>query len=175
MIIAEQKRKENIIEYILYIRQVQDIIRMTNFDINKIDELVISKFSLGEKIRAKIKNWYSNLIITMKNEKCETEGDFEFISVLIKQLDVLNQELLNEKDSHKHSELYRWAKPNIDEFKTLNGKAQASDTLICIDALHSLLLLRIKRQPVSEETMQAMQTFSNLMANLALHFRERGM
>ncbi|MDD3685658.1 MAG: DUF4924 family protein [Bacteroidales bacterium] len=175
MIIAEQKRKENIIEYILYIRQVQDIIRMTNYNIDKIDELVISKFSLGEKIRDKIKNWYSDLIIMMKNENCEKEGDFAFISDLIKQLDVLNHELLNEKDSHKHSELYRWAKPNIEEFKKLNGKPNASDTLICIDALHSLLLLRMKKQPVSEETMQAMQTFSNLMANLALHFRERGL
>jgi hypothetical protein len=175
MIIAEQKRKENIVEYILYIRQVQDIIRMTNFDINKIDEMVISKFSLGEKIRDKIKNWYSDLIILMQKEKCEADGDYSFISELVNKLDVLNQELLHDNDSHKHSELYRWAKPNIEEFKKLSGKPNASDALICIDALHSLLLLRIKKQPVSEETMQAMQTFSNLMANLALHFRERGM
>lgn len=175
MIIAEQKRKENIVEYILYIRQVQDIIRMANFDINKIDELVISKFSLGEKIRDKISNWYSDLIILMKKEKCEIDGDFAFITDLINKLEVLNQELLSENDSYKHSELYRWAKPNIEEFKKLNGKPEACDTQVCIDALHSLLLLRIKKQPISEETMQAMQTFSNLMANLALHFRERGM
>ena len=76
MIIAEQKRKENIIEYILYIRQVQDIIRMTNFDIDKIDEMVISKFSLGEKIRDKIK---TVLVSIQKTAQAKQERKIENI------------------------------------------------------------------------------------------------
>lgn len=175
MIIAEQKRKENIIEYIIYIRQVQDIIRLAKFDISKIDELIIQKFTVSEKIKGKIKNWYSDLIILMKEEKCETEGDFKFINKLISDIENLSKELFHTEEALKHTELYRWAKPNIDEFRKLSNSPESSDTKVCIDALHSLLLLRIKKQAISDETMQAMQTFSNLLAHLALIFRERDM
>lgn len=175
MIIAEQKRKENIVEYIIYIRQVQDIIRLAKFDINKIDELIIQKFTVSEKIKEKIRHWYSDLIILMKDESCEAEGDFKFISKLISDIENLSKELFHTEESIKHSELYRWAQPNIDEFRKLSNSPESSDTMVCINALHSLLLLRIKKQPVSDETMQAMQTFSNLLAHLALIFRERGM
>ncbi|MBQ5571846.1 MAG: DUF4924 family protein, partial [Bacteroidales bacterium] len=43
MIIAELKKKENIVEYILYIRQLADIMRANRMDISKIDELLVSK------------------------------------------------------------------------------------------------------------------------------------
>ena len=41
MIIASQKRKENIAEYLLYMWQIEDIIRANKLDIDKIKESVI--------------------------------------------------------------------------------------------------------------------------------------
>ena len=49
MIIAEQKYKENIIEYIIYIRQIQDIIRLANCDIEEINKLIIDQYKTSEK------------------------------------------------------------------------------------------------------------------------------
>lgn len=172
MIIAEQKYKENIIEYIIYIRQIQDIIRLANCDIEEINKLIIDQYKTSEKIKIKIRDWYLDLINLIKTEKIDKQGDFGFIKNIIDELEELNQKLLNQENSYKHQELYRWAKPNIEEFKKLSNNANEGDAKTCIDALHSLLLLRIKNQPISSETMQAMQTFSNLMANLAFEYKK---
>ena len=43
MLIAQQKRKENIVEYILYMWNVEDLIRANGLDMKKIDDAVISK------------------------------------------------------------------------------------------------------------------------------------
>jgi len=172
MIIAEQKYKENIIEYIIYIRQIQDIIRLANCDIEEINKLIIDQYKTSEKIKIKIRDWYLDLINLIKTEKIDKQGDFCFIKNIIDELEELNQKLLNQGNSYKHQELYRWAKPNIEEFKKLSNNINEGDVKTCIDALHSLLLLRIKNQTISSETMQAMQTFSNLMANLAFEYKK---
>ena len=44
MIIAEQKRKENIAEYLLYMYQVEDMIRANGLDLDSIENSLISKF-----------------------------------------------------------------------------------------------------------------------------------
>ena len=46
MIIAELEKKENIIEYIIYMLQIQDILRGNNFDIEKIDTLIINNYKI---------------------------------------------------------------------------------------------------------------------------------
>ena len=40
MIVAEQKRKENVAEYILYMWQIEDTIRALDFDLTRITEYV---------------------------------------------------------------------------------------------------------------------------------------
>ena len=42
MIIAKQKRKENIAEYLLYMWQIEDLIRANNFDMDLIRRTVIA-------------------------------------------------------------------------------------------------------------------------------------
>lgn len=91
MIIAEQKYKENIIEYIIYIRQIQDIIRLANCDIEEINKLIIDQYKTSEKIKIKIRDWYLDLINLIKTEKIDKQGDFGFIKNIIDELEELNQ------------------------------------------------------------------------------------
>ncbi len=46
MIIASQKRKENVAEYILYMWQIEDLIRANDLDISKIETNIIDKSNL---------------------------------------------------------------------------------------------------------------------------------
>lgn len=169
MIIAEQKKQENIIEYIIYMFQIQDILRANKFDIKKIGALIIDKYNVSDKER--IKNWYENLISQMKSENIETEGNLNFLNNIINELNNLHLALLSDKNNYKHSELYRWAKPNIDEFKKLSNSNSNNEIEICINALYTLLLLRLQNKPISDNTKTAMQTFSNLLADIALVYR----
>jgi len=173
MIIAEQKKKENIVEYVLYIRQIQEIIRANKFDINKIENLVINKYNVSEDIKDQIRNWYTNLIISMKNEGVEQKGDLQIIKNVILELNQIHNELLSSPEEIKHKELFRWAEKNIEEYRKLSKSQNESDVEVCINAINSLLLLRLKQQPISDETAHAMQTFTNLLANLALAYHTK--
>ena len=45
MIIARRKRKENIAEYLLYMWQVEDLIRANQFDLDSIRRTVIAQYA----------------------------------------------------------------------------------------------------------------------------------
>ena len=167
MIIAELKKKENIVEYILYMRQLADIMRANKMDINKIDELLVSKFEVSEKEKLKIHNWYRDLIGRMQNEGIVESGDLQEIKDLVATLNRIHLALLDDKDEYRHHELYNWAKPNIDEYKKLSRSSSDNEIEICVNAMYALLLLKLQHKNVSEETAQAMQTFGSLLANLA--------
>ena len=51
MIIASKKRKENIAEYILYMWQIEDMIRANDFDISKIRRNIKSTMPRSMKWR----------------------------------------------------------------------------------------------------------------------------
>ena len=55
MLVASQKRKENIAEYLLYMWQVEDIVRAFNLDIERIRQNIIDRVpDIPEETRAAI-------------------------------------------------------------------------------------------------------------------------
>ena len=62
MIIAQQKRKENIAEYLLYLWQVEDLLRACKLNINTVEKAVIARYDVDEKTRHDIREWYESLI-----------------------------------------------------------------------------------------------------------------
>ena len=45
MITASQKKRENIAEYLLYMWQIEDLIRANGLDIDKIQENIIDRYA----------------------------------------------------------------------------------------------------------------------------------
>ena len=74
MLIAQQKRKENIAEYILYMWQIEDLLRACSFDRAKIETQVVRRFAADEKIENEIALWYNNLALMMENEHVQEPG-----------------------------------------------------------------------------------------------------
>ena len=67
MIIAREKRKENIAEYLLYMWQVEDLIRANKFDMDLIQQTVIDRYEQPEEIKQEIRRWYEELIEDRKS------------------------------------------------------------------------------------------------------------
>jgi hypothetical protein len=173
MLIAKEKRKENIAEYILYMWQVEDTIRACNFDIELIDSRIISQFSQPPRIKNEIKEWYVDIILMMHEEGLRDSGHLKMLNSLIDELNDLHQKLIHDKKDPKYLEQYYWAVPNIRDFeKRLEGKIR-NEVETCLSALYALLLLRLQKKDVSRETMEAMQTFSNVLALLSLWFKKK--
>ena len=82
MIIAKSKRKENIAEYLLYMWQVEDIIRAFGLDIDKIKAGIIDRYDVDDKTRKEIIDWWEGLIIMMQHENKKETGHLQIITTL---------------------------------------------------------------------------------------------
>jgi hypothetical protein len=172
MIIAQEKRKTNIAEFILYMWQVEDLIRASQFDLARVDQIVISKFDLpGEKLD-EIRTWYSNLITLMAEEKIVEKGHMSFLNKLIRELNDLHLRLLQAPGEKKYQELYQVAHPNIKSFMEKSPDTFFSEIEACLTGLYGYLMLRLQKSEISSETREAMISFSNLLAALSTRFRE---
>lgn len=170
MILAEQKLRQNVAEYIIFMWQMEDLVRAVYFDPEALDEF-IRTYVPGESAFAEEKKWFEGLIRKMKSERVEQRGHIAEIHELIFELGYLHNTLLNVLKDAQYLELYRKAQPNLQEFiQRSDGKA-SSDVETCLSAIYGLLLLRLKKEPISEETQNAMKSFSDLMARLAHHYR----
>ena len=74
MLIAQEKRKTNIAEYVLYMWQVEDVIRAYKFNIDLIDKNRVSQYNKPDSIKKEIRNWYANLILMMHEEYIKEKG-----------------------------------------------------------------------------------------------------
>ncbi len=172
MIIAREKRKSNIAEFVLYMWQVEDLIRAYKFDINLIEKNIISQFEQPRNVKEEIKNWYANLIVMMHEEGIRKHGHLKLVKEIINQMNELHVQILRKNEDTRYIEQYSWAKPNIEELKEKLPDTKISDIETCLDGLYGLLLMRLRKKEISKETEHAMTTFSNLLAILAIRFKQ---
>lgn len=167
MLIAQEKKKSNLAEYILYMWQVEDIIRAYQLDIEAIEETVIKQFKQEGEKHQEIKNWYENLIEMMKIENVTKKGHLQIIKNNIDELFDYHIHLINIKKDAPYLHLYEKAAGNISEFKV---KAKAGDEVndieACLTALYGTLMLRLQKKDISKETLAAVSTFSEMLASL---------
>lgn len=91
MIIASQKRKENIAEYLLYMWQIEDIIRSNNLNIEQIRTGIVDKFPVDEPTRKAMLEWYESLIDMMRREEVVEKGHLQMNNNIIGDLADLNR------------------------------------------------------------------------------------
>lgn len=94
MIIASQKRKENIAEYLLYMWQIEDIIRAYKLDIDTIDEQIVSKYNVPDDKKKEIREWYESLVDMMRREGVVESGHLQLNKNVIIDLTDLHLALL---------------------------------------------------------------------------------
>ena len=75
MIVAREKKKKNIAEYVLYMWQLEDLIRAYNFDIQALEKEVFEVFSGDESLRQEFYTWYGDLIQMMEMENRMQENE----------------------------------------------------------------------------------------------------
>ena len=74
MLIAKEKLNTNIAEYILYMWQIEDIIRANDFKLDLIEKRIIDHHDSSNDIKQEVKSWYKGLIDTMITEKVQEKG-----------------------------------------------------------------------------------------------------
>ncbi len=171
MYIASQKRKENIAEYLLYMWQVEDVIRAYNLDIDRIDEFVIRPMGLDAEHTREIHGWYVSLIDMMRREEVEKSGHLQINRNTLSLLVDLHRRLLsNPKFAEYSAQLYKTL-PFIVELRAKGGASPAGELETCFNALYGILVLRLRGREVSKETADAVAQISKLLGMLAAYFK----
>jgi hypothetical protein len=169
MLIAKNKRNENIAEYVLYLWQVEDLLRALNFDKNAIFGTLIEPLNIPDNKKQEILYWYLGIIDLLKEEKKGKYGHNRHSLHVIGELNNLHLSLL-EKDP-KYKALFDAAKEDIALFREKSEK-ETSDIEIAFDALYAKLLLKMKHEPISDETSAAFDRITAMIALLSAKFHE---
>ena len=172
MIIAEQKRKENIAEYLLYMYQVEDMIRANNLELESIDRTLISKFEVPYQVKRDMREWYRSLIAMMHKEGKEESGHLKMLEVISEQLQEMHHRILDQGIDLSYREIYNEARANIEVLKKKSGLTGENDIQVALNGLYGLLILKLKKTPVTEETMKAFDTIRELVAELSSRYME---
>src|SRR5690554_5579492 len=151
MLIAQKKRKENIAEYILYLYQVEDLIRAFKLDMELINDKLVTSYRADEAISGEISAWYENLVVMMEKEGRQQSGHLQFLENLVKDLHEFHLRLLDEGAVPEYMATYTAVKGIVQELRQRNQSA-ASDVQAALDGIYGFLLLRIQDKKVSAET-----------------------
>lgn len=173
MITASVKKKENIAEYLLYMWQIEDLIRANNLDIDKIQHTIIDNYKdLSENQKIEMKEWYESLIDMMRREGVVEKGHLQINKNVIIQLEDLHRQLLNDQKFASYSAQFYHTLPIIVELRSKAGDNKAGEIETCFNALYGILLLRLQGKDISEETLQATSQISKFLAVLALYYKK---
>lgn len=172
MFIAQQKLKENIAEYILYMYQIEDVIRSFQFDLDRIMEEYVSVQLPDRSFHAEYRKWYQGLIVQMQSQKIEKSGHLYLIQEVLIELSYLHNTLLNMANDVRYKELYEAALPHIEEFKQKSNLKDKNHIEILFHALYMKLLLRLQKKEISAETEEAFDSMRILVAYLSRAYHQ---
>lgn len=176
MLIASQKRKENIAEYLLYMWQIEDIIRANDLDIEKIRHNVIDKYDITDAQKHEMEMWYESLIDMMRREDVVKSGHLQINRNVLADLVRLHQALLADPRFADYSAEFYRTLPFIVELRSKAGKTPDGEIETCFNALYGMLMLRLQGKEITPDTLNAIRQISAFIALLTknYHLDEKG-
>lgn len=167
MLFAQQKQAENIAEYILYMYQIEDVIRSFNFDVDQIMEKFVSQQKVNPAYHNQYRQWYTELIRQMKADGVEITGHISLIQETMVELSYLHNTLLNLFNDIRYKELYETALPHLDAFVEKSNLKNKNQVELSFHALYMKLLLRLQKREISTESEEAFDSIRILVAYLS--------
>jgi len=177
MFIAQEKKKNNIAEYILYMWHVEDLLRAFKLDIQLIKDHVITPLQYSEEQTKKIIRWYDGLIEMIKEEGIEENGHLLFIKNTLSDLTDLHISIMRQDTETAYQQQYFYALPYIKELISKSGaNPETADTLSEIESsfegLYGLWMMRLKKKEITTQTEEAFKYISSFIANLTHKYHE---
>lgn len=171
MLVAKEKIRSNIGEYLLYMFQIEDLIRACNFNKNIIETKLVAQYQTDDNTKSEIKDWYFGLCELMEEEQLQSKGHLSIITNKINEVFEFHLYLLSRSDQLAYQDNYKEVAPIIQELKS-KQKNEANDVETIINGIYGVYLLKLKQQEISSETMQSTSNISRFMALLSKMFTE---
>lgn len=177
MFVAQELRKKSIAEYLLYMWQIEDIIRAYGCSLPVIKKLYIERFNFSEEQKAEEIDWFGNLIRMMNEEGKRESGHLDINKVILKDVIDLHGMLLQSTKFPIYNAEYYKVLPFIVELRN-RGDKDLNEIETCLDALYGVMMLRLQKKTISPETERAIKeitTFVGLLSDYYIKDRTEGL
>jgi hypothetical protein len=172
MLIARKTKETNIAEHVIYMFQIEDLIRANNLDLETIMNVIIAPQIQDEDLLSQYEEWYKGLIKQMKNEGIEKEGHLSEINEIIMELLMLHNTLLNVLNDEKYKQKFESALPAIKDFQQKSNSSNINMVEVAFNALYTKMILKLKGQSFSASTEEAFNQISQLLGYLAIYYKK---
>lgn len=188
MYIAQELRKKSIAEYLLYMWQVEDIIRVYDCYMPVIRKQYIEQFAYSDEQKEELADWYGNLVRMMNEEGKREYGHLNINEILLKDLLDLHARLLQSSNFPFYSAAYYKVLPFIVELRAKNRRGRddneniasegESELETCFDALYGVMMLKLQKKEITADTAHAVKeitTFIGLLSDYYIKDRDEGL
>ncbi len=168
MFVAQELRKKNIAEYLLYMWQVEDTIRAFDCSLRRIRDEYVSRFEYTEEQKEEEVDWFGNLIRMMNLEGCRERGHLQINKVTMQMLIELHEQLLQSPKFPFYNTAYYKVLPFIVELRNHGANKEENEIETCFNSLYGVMLLRLQKKNVSPETAHAVKEISTFIGMLSV-------
>ena len=172
MYIAQELRKQNIAEYLLYMWQIEDTIRAFDFSLPRIRREYISRFDYTDEQKDEEADWFGNLIRMMNEEGCREQGHLQINRVTLQLLAELHQQLLASPKFPFYSTAYYKVLPFIVELRNRGARKEENEIETCLNLLYGVMMLRLQKKEVTTNTQHAVQEVSTFIGMLSDYYKK---
>ena len=177
MFIAKSIREKSVVEYLLYMWQMEDLIRAYGCSLTRIRREYIDRFEYTDQQKDEEEDWFGDLIRMMNQEGKREKGHLAINEVLLQDLGDLHVRLLQSTRFPYYSAEYYRVLPFIVELRQ-KGDKEIGEVETCLNALYGVMLLRIRQKPISPETahaIKAITTFLGMLSDYYIKDRTEGL
>lgn len=170
MFISQELRKKSIAEYLLYMWQVEDLIRAYGCNLGRIHREYIDKFDYTDEQKEDMTDWYGNLVRMMNQEGCREKGHLQINKIVMQQLVELNAQLLQSTKYPFYNSEYYKVLPFIVELRKHGADNDENEIETCFNALYGVMMLRLQRKKISPDTEHAIKEISTFVGMLSDYY-----
>lgn len=170
MFIAKELRKKSIAEYLLYMFQMEDVIRAMGCSLPLIRKAYISKFTdYTDEQREDEADWFGNLVRMMNEEGKREVGHLNINAIVVRDMVDLHNRLLQSNKFPIYNAEYYKVLPFIVELRH-RGDKDVSEIETCLDALYGIMMLRMQQKEISPDTEHAIKEITTFIGLLSDYY-----
>jgi flagellin-specific chaperone FliS len=175
MDIARQKRDENIAEYILYIWQLEDLLRALKFDPRVVYDALVAPREATDEWRLAAIEWYMEIADLLTREGKAEGGHLDHTLHLVGEMNDLHLMLMEQPAGRKYRELFARLAPSLPGLRATLGRQDVSDIELAFRALYAAMLYKMKgvHAEISDEVVALVSPVIALLSDI-YHKVERG-
>ena len=177
MFVAQELRKKSIAEYLLYMWQIEDIIRAYGCSLPVIKKNYVDRFDFTPEQREEELDCFGNLIRMMNEEGKREGGHLNINKVILKDVIDLHGMLLQSTKFPIYNAEYYKVLPFIVELRQ-RGDKDLNEIETCLDALYGVMMLRLQKKKITPETERAIKeitVFIGLLSDYYIKDRTEGL